>query len=128
MVISRRSLSAPYEYKWSVLEMSSGPHETTWRRKLARAGAHDTRRCTCPSQHAGVKEKPVLVGISIGRIAHVKAFFVHFLMSLQQAASGPEELDGQRGGTATWWRDCNIMGFYACLNRRILIASKERAS
>ena len=89
MVISRRSLSAPYEYKWSVLEMSSGPHETTWRRKLARAGAHDTRRCTCPSQHAGVKEKPVLVGISIGRIAHVKAFFVHFLMSLQQAKVTP---------------------------------------
>ena len=122
MVISRRSLSAPYEYKWSVLEMSSGLHETTWRRKLARAGAHDTRRCTGPSQHAGVKEKPVLVGISIGRIAHVKAFFVHFLMSLQQAASGP----GSARRAA--WRDCNMMGFYACLNRRILIASKERAS
>jgi hypothetical protein len=69
-----------------------------------------------------VKEKPVLVGISIGRIAHVKAFFVHFLMSLQQAASGP----GSARRAA--WRDCNMMGFYACLNRRILIASKERAS
>ena len=72
-----------------------------------------------------MKEKPVLVGISIGRIAHVKAFFVHFLMSLQQAASGP----GRARRAA--WRDCNMinmMGFYACLNRRILIASKERAS